>query len=265
MTTSSLRDLRKFVYRLEEHDGPVGRALFQAILYGYRCYDTVFLKRAKRPDYASEKVLMPGDRVLFVGVPKTGTRSILKALQSSASAAKRAPIIAEVDIETLFCRHPEAKSYFKFTFVRNPWSRTTSCYRDKILNADAIKQARHLHNRQGLEAGMPFDAFAEWLNSPEGSDDVADRHWMSQHRILAYDQPGVIKYDFVGRFEHIAQDYERLMEMSGLLLSQLPHQLKTQGPDEYRSLYNDRSNELIAKRYARDIELFGYDFDTEIP
>jgi len=110
---------------------------------------------------------------------------------------------------------------------------------------------------------MSFTAFAEWLNSPEGSDSVADRHWMSQYRILALDEAGVIEYDFIGRFERLAQDYDRLINLSGLELPPLSHRLKTQAPDEYRNLYDDYSRELIARRYARDIELFGYEFDAD--
>jgi hypothetical protein len=108
---------------------------------------------------------------------------------------------------------------------------------------------------------MSFDAFAEWLNSTDGSDDVADRHWMSQHRILAYDKPAIIQYDFVGRIERLDADYRRLALASGLTLPDLPHELKSQGPNEYRHLYSDRSIELISQRYARDIELFNYTFE----
>ena len=109
---------------------------------------------------------------------------------------------------------------------------------------------------------MSFKAFAEWLNTSEGSDDFADRHWMSQHRILGFDRSMAVTYDFVGRFERLREDYERLAQLARLSLPPLPHKLRTQAPDEYRLLYNDSTKELIAKRYARDIELFGYDFDT---
>ena len=112
---------------------------------------------------------------------------------------------------------------------------------------------------------MSFDAFAQWLNSEEGQDDVADRHWMSQHRILALDQPGLITYDFVGRLENLSDDYERLVEITKLDLPPLTHKLKTQAPDDFRKLYNEQSVEQIAKRYQRDIELFGYDFDDTLP
>lgn len=262
MTTNLLRDLRKAVYRVDGRGGTVGKTLLGGVLACYRCYDSLILKRASRPDSASEKVLLADQGVLYVGVPKVATRSILVALDSATSDSKHAHRIVELDVETMLNRYPEVATYFKFTFVRNPWSRAASCYLDKIANNDPIKQARHRHNRPGLEAGMPFEAFAEWLITSAGSDDVADRHWMSQHKTLAYDQPGLITYDFVGRFEHLADDYHRLQKLSGLALPSLPHRLKTQAPNQYRDLYNERSIKLIAQRYAQDIDFFGYDFDA---
>jgi hypothetical protein len=257
-----MRDLRKVIYRLEEQDNAVGNALYRTAILCYRCYDSLILKRSSRPDYGSEKLLLKNDRILYVGVPKVATRSMLTALQSATPETQKSNVILEVDIRTLLKDLPEVSEYFKFTFVRNPYSRVASCYREKIKHGHPRKQARHLHNRRNLEAGMSFTAFAEWLNSPEGSDSVADRHWMSQYRILALDEAGVIEYDFIGRFERLARDYDRLINLSGLKLPPLSHRLRTQAPDEYRNLYDDHSRELIARRYARDIELFGYTFEA---
>lgn len=255
----SRRRLRKVIYDLERRQGPIGQAVFRAALASYRLCDSVFLRRGTRPDLVSEKLLLRDARVLFVGVPKVATRSLIEALTSLPADVGK-PEFLELDVESLLRRHAEVRDYFKFTFVRNPWSRATSCYLEKIKNEHPIKQARHLHNRRGLEAGMPFEAFAEWLNSREGSDDFADRHWMSQHRILANDRPDLIKYDFIGRFERLAGDFNRLRALTGLLLPELSHKLQTQSPDQYKTLYSKRTIELIARRYARDIEMFGYDF-----
>lgn len=262
MTARSFRDLRKLIHRLDEQGGSASKFLLHGTLALYRCYDSLYLKRATRPDNKSEKVLIPDHGVLFVGVPKVATRSILMALTSATPAGNRPPIIVELDHETLLRRYPEIETYFRFTFVRSPWSRAVSCYRDKIRNANPIRKTLHLHNRYGLESGMSFDAFAEWLNSAYGSDDVADRHWMSQHRILGYDQPNPITYDFIGRFEDLAEDYQRVRELTDMNLPQLTHRLRTQAPDEYRALYNERNIELIAKRYEKDVDLFGYVFDA---
>lgn len=255
------RRIRKLVYDLRRQPGPAAKAMLQTALAVYGIADRYFLRRYSRPDLASEKILLRQQKILFVGVPKVATRSLISALTQGERLSGSAEF-REVDLELLLRNNPEIASFFKFTFVRNPWSRATSCYRDKVMSADAIKRARHLNFRPGLEAGMPFDAFAEWLNTPEGSDDVADRHWMSQHRILFSDRPDLISYDFIGRFERLADDYREVARRTGIALPDLPHKLKTQSQDQYKKAYTDRTIELIARRYARDIELFGYDFDS---
>ena len=253
--------MRKAVYGLGKQDGPIGRTLLRVVLAGYRLYDTMFLNRATTPDLGSEKVILFDKKLLYAAVPKVATRSIIDALLPQ-TPDRSPPTIFEGDVTSLLRKHPAVGGFFKFTFVRNPWSRITSCYRDKIMVEDPIKQARHMNKRYGLEPGMPFAAFVEWLNSAEGSDDVADRHWMSQFRILAYDQPDLIRYDFTGRFERLEEDYRALQAAIGVALPDLPHRLKTQGPGDYRLLYDDKTTELVARRYARDIELFDYRFDV---
>lgn len=254
------RRIRKLVYDLRRQSGPAAKAVLHAALAVYGFADRFILRRYTRPDLESEKIVLRNEKILFVGVPKVATRSLISALMQGNGLSGR-PEVREVDLASLLRDDPELAGFFKFTFVRNPWSRITSCYRDKVMSADAIKRARHLNYRPGLEPGMPFDAFAEWLNSPEGSDDVADRHWMSQYRILFKDRPDLIEYDFIGRFENLAEDYREIARRTGIALPELPHKLKTQSQDQYKKAYTDRTIELIAQRYARDIELFGYDFD----
>ena len=260
MTVNIKRSIRKAVYGLGNRKGPIGRLLLRFVLASYRYYDLTVLDRANTPDLGSEKVILFDKKLLYVAVPKVATRSIIDALLTRTVGAS-SPTVFESDIVTLVREHPAVGSFFKFTIVRNPWSRITSCYRDKIMVADPIKRARHLNGRYGLEPGMPFAAFVEWLNSPEGSDDVADRHWMSQFRILAYDRPDLIRYNFVGRFERLEDDYRAIQAAASVKLPDLPHRLKTQEPKDYRLMYDDCTAELVARRYARDIELFEYRFD----
>jgi hypothetical protein len=261
MSSSRLRNLRKSVWQIEERQDPLSRTILHGGLLVYRLLDSVFLNRAKRPDFNSEKVLLRKQKVLYVGIPKVATRSMLTALDDVSATSQTSKVIAEMNISELLRRFPEVRDYFKFTIVRNPWSRAVSCYRDKILNSSPIKQARHLNGRYGLEPGMPFDAFAEWLASPYGSDDVADRHWMSQHKILGFGEEDGLQYDFVGRFESLILDYRKLGSLKKLTLPDLPHRLKTQAPNDYRSIYSEKSFDAISDRYRNDIEIFDYEFD----
>ena len=176
----------------------------------------------------------------------------------------------------LLTDHPEIRDWFVFTFVRNPWARAVSTWRNKVVdvNPDQPAAARRLERFADLYPGMPFDEFVDFLaHSPGGSDDGTDRHWTSQHLFLR-DAAGEIRVDFVGRIERMAGDFQVVAERIGLgdvdlplLNTRLGWTPRTeedadavQRHDDYRNHYTPRTRDLIAERYATDIELFGYDF-----
>ena len=68
--------------------------------------------------------------------------------------------------------------------------------------------------------------------------------------------------DFVGRYENIAEDMDKVLETLGLKGQvQLP---KTNvSPDklaDYHTYYTDQSREIIGDWYAREIDVFNYSF-----
>ena len=69
------------------------------------------------------------------------------------------------------------------------------------------------------------------------------------------DNKGQILVDFVGRFENLETDFgvvcERLHRTAAL-----PHIRKSQH-EHYRSYYNETTKNIVATRFAADIERFG--------
>jgi hypothetical protein len=103
---------------------------------------------------------------------------------------------------------------------------------------------------------MSFENFCKWLNSDEGLDQRADRHWMSQYRFLydgVTDQP---LCDCVGRYETLDNDLKTICEAIGIDIIRLGRD----GWVSNKSVANmtDKSMSLIEKRYARDYEAFNY-------
>ncbi len=125
------------------------------------------------------------------------------------------------------------RSYFKFSFERNPWDRQVSWYRYKTrTRADGTRPS--------------FDTF----------NGNRRRAWVGNWDLYTAD--GNIAVDFVGRYETIAKDFAMVADRLGLGGQvTLP---EVRASRDYRAHYGDRSRHLIASWYAPEIEEFDYKF-----
>ena len=144
-------------------------------------------------------------------------------------------------------------SYFKFSFVRNPWDRMVSQYYYR-------------------RSEKPFDVFVE-----EAFADLDDRTDFSRHIIpqsdYLYDEDGRMLIDFVGRYENIEADFDKVMERVGLANKKLPR-MNVSGMRGWRRLfgkekprppfqdhYTPALRDRVGEFYRADIENFDYAFE----
>jgi len=73
------------------------------------------------------------------------------------------------------------------------------------------------------------------------------------------DRDGNIGVDFIGRFENLQEDYNKVMTTIGLPERTLKHINKYERND-YRKYYSDKDIEKVFQLYKRDIEYFNYTF-----
>src|SRR5215831_12189843 len=116
---------------------------------------------------------------------------------------------------------------FSFAFVRNPWARLVSCYRDKI--AGEVEGFTYCTIRPGVAnclarfdaftAGMPFPEFCEAVASIP--DDEADAHFRSQYTFVM-NGGRKLAVDFLGRYERLPIDLEHVRRRIGLPEISLP-------------------------------------------
>ena len=135
--------------------------------------------------------------------------------------------------------------YFKFAFVRNPWSRAYSWYRNVM--------ADELHR-----AGRPIDGqtpLYEFLKLCAGRGALRSQvYWLK-----SFD--GAIHLNYVGRFENLLADFQEVCRCLDLPAMELPHKINGTG-DDYRHHYDQDSKELVARVFRDDIETFGYSFES---
>lgn len=216
-------------------------------------------------------VLLESRRAVYVEVPKVACSSIKIALAGvlgiDLGAAGGNPHLVELPAPRgdPASSGPPYPGLFSFAFVRNPWDRLVSCYRDKV-NGEAMDftgldrergVAHCLARFDSIRAGMSFEEFVEAVAAIP--DEEADEHFRSQHRFVC-DRNGALAVDFLGRFESLEADWARVCGVLDLPGVVLPRTQVSGEPVRYEEYYSAESRELVRRRFARDVERFGYSF-----
>lgn len=154
---------------------------------------------------------------------------------------------------------------FTFGFVRNPWDRLVSCYRDKI--GGAVEGFTSFSLRPGVadclaayDVFVPGMAFADFVRAvAEIPDEDADEHFRSQFTFLS--NAAGIAVDFIGRFENFDADFQHVAATIGLPLNiEVPRLQAARPVVSYADFYTPRTRAIVASRYGTDIQRFGYSF-----
>jgi hypothetical protein len=78
------------------------------------------------------------------------------------------------------------------------------------------------------------------------------------HQInMLADKNGNLLMDFIGKFENLHDDWNRITDKLGIENKELTHRKKA-GIKDYNSYYTDESRALVSELWKRDIEAFGY-------
>lgn len=158
-----------------------------------------------------------------------------------------------------FITQAEFDALYTFTFVRNPWTRILSEYR-----------YRNYFSHRSFR-----DFVLNKLPRPGWNDQY--RHVMPQYDML-HDADGRLLVDFVGRFESLQDDFDRVCAHLGIEDSALPHRNKSDKKsrdskrrlrnwlysngendlEELSGFYDEETRRAVADYYRKDIEAFGY-------
>jgi len=215
-------------------------------------------------------ILLERYGAVYVEIPKVACTSIKTAIASligvSLTETEGNPHEARWPTPAAPGRSgPLFPSLFTFAFVRNPWDRLVSCYRDKIRSeVDGYTYftirpgvANCLARFDAFFAGMSFDEFVRAVASIP--DEEADAHFRSQHTFVTNEEGG-LAIDFVGRYERLAEDFRFVEQAIGLPTIELPRLQAAREPRTYAAFYTAETRRIAADRYGRDVEMFGYAF-----
>ena len=152
------------------------------------------------------------------------------------------------------------EDYFRFLFVRDPFRRAVSAWRDKI-NGNRPEKKQILGalglDPEELDVAVSFLGFLKAVQSIP--DNKRDDHWASQTYLSCADS---VPYNYFGRMENFDEAIRHVGEKLALELSPYypPEKMKNAVDDKrpFQDDYCSESIELVQEIYAFDFKLFGY-------
>ena len=185
-----------------------------------------------------------------------------------------------------FMETNEYKNYYKFAFVRNPWSRVVAAFRELLryspfstpkVKWDAPFGLSYQKIYDCMEGYISFENFINFIVNTE-YDELLEQvktrergytdldiekispnfHWRSQVGLLHIP---IMEYDFIGKIENINEDFNYVQEQLGLEKTDLYTDNVT-SKYNYRLYYqNSKTIDLVGEYYKSDIEQFGYTYN----
>ena len=206
-------------------------------------------------------IISESHKFIFAAIPKTGTHSVRRALRPHMSEGdieqvrlfeeKQFPIpelanlrhghISLVQLRP-FLEPAKFDSFFKFAFVRNPFDRFVSycafmTRKGGEFEKDPKRVLWHILTAPGPRTHILFQPQCSFICDADG-------------RLLT---------DYVGRVEQMQSSFDEVCDRIGIPRAKLEKSNESSRGD-YRQYYDDRLKEGVAKLYAQDLELFGYEF-----
>lgn len=199
-------------------------------------------------------------KFIFAAIPKTGTHAVRRALrehlgpedleQVGLFVQKKFPIDALAQIGhghiTLaelqpFLAPEKFSEFFKFAFVRNPFDRFVS-------------YCAFMTRAQGKFEQAPQAVMRHFLANPPRQHIL----FQPQHHFVS-DANGDLLTDYIGRVEQMQGSYDEIAQRIGIPSGTLDR-VNASKREDYRRYYDRELIDGVAKLYARDLELFAYEF-----
>lgn len=200
-------------------------------------------------------------RFIFAAIPKTGTHSVREALRDQMGpedqeqvrlfVEKKLPYpelarlghghISLAEIRPAIGEEAFA-GYFKFAFVRNPFDRFVS-------------YCAFATSREGSFERDPKGVMRHFLFRAPPHHHIVFR---PQHSFVV-DAEGKLLADQLGRVEEMQQSYDSIAARIGIPTAALGRANSSRHA-AYRDYYDQELIDGVARMFARDIQLFGYDF-----
>lgn len=203
-------------------------------------------------------------KLLFLHNPKTAGVSIGRWLVEN-TFARRVAYEHSTAAEGRLLLGDNWDNYFKFGFVRNPWSRLASWW--KMIEESPEREKT---NPLWVYARQNAHTFSEFVlrctESVRTSDGSSLDSFARPQLDYFTDSSGRMLVNFIGRYENLEVDWEGAIRSKIVFNNRWRRQpsLSRLNVDKsntgYRNLYNEELRGVVADRFSKDIEFFKYEF-----
>ncbi len=193
-------------------------------------------------------------KFVFILLPKTGTTSIVRSIHKLGNKVDKNKFwAAEKHYDKIENNHLD---YLKVATCRNPYSRCISIWKYWNSRFNQIKAPT---------VSFPYfmSRFLKIKNNTINTFGILEEiHFTSLVEGVSLATGGILSHidiDFWIKFESLQEDFNIFLDKTGLQRRQLPHKNATQHR-HYVEYYDDETREIVAEKYAKDINYFGYKF-----
>jgi chondroitin 4-sulfotransferase 11 len=209
-------------------------------------------------------------KVIFIHIPKTGGETVISLFNDYDDEVPKHATAAQVRD---YLGESKWNEYFKFSFVRNPYSMALSMYSHL---RKPLYERRKIFNKYGTTTLNPVNAckvacsnsFNQYCREVFEHKQVQIEqqremwpvnHFLAQKSWISSEDGHVI-VDFVGRFENYHDDLKFVL--SKLNQNQLKFLHKNKSKHKHYSKYYDKNSmKLVARHYYEDLQYFNYAFE----
>ncbi len=185
---------------------------------------------------------------VFIHVPKTAGTSLSKTLRGKCAIYTKGHLTAYQLQRLDFFQ--ECDNHFVFAFVRNPWDATLSYF---------FFRTKPLRRRRSLS--QIIVVFERWLISTVL---IASRrtspHHIDQWAFIASQDRSKLLVDFVGRYESLEEDYDRLCDKLNITSPRKLAYINRTSRGPYQDYYNDSTRTMVSELNSELIQHFQYEF-----
>lgn len=187
------------------------------------------------------------NKFIFVHIPKCGGTTIENIFNGWHKWKTNDKLIGEnrqhYKLTQILELNPSCNNYFRFTFIRNPYDRIVSEY-------------HYLKRKFPEKVKITFKEFCADL------DRNLDLYAGHYHKLTMVDYFDNYPVDFIGRVETMQRDWDVICELIGIPFNELKKENTTKHK-HYTEYYDDETRQIVADKYSKDLEYFGYEFQPK--